>query len=181
MVNWIRWPFLEYLLIIIRAVVKTTDSTRRAFLKQEYEQHVKPHIRTSTYFRQIHDTINLDGATTWSSETPFCLVLEWMETTLAHIPSESYYQNPLIIYKIFEALLEGSAQLARYGQVHSGALCQPGDFGNRTLTRDNFPDFKPANILISALDGSSPPNVKIGDLGLGRYKGHWSMALSDLR
>lgn len=70
----------------------------------------------------MHDTINLDGVTTRSPEIPSCLVLEWMEKTLAQLPSESYYRNPLIAYKVFEALLEGSAQLARYSQVHSGAL-----------------------------------------------------------
>lgn len=120
-----KMAVLNYLLIFIRAVVKTTDSTRWEFLRREYGQHVKPYIQTSTYFRQIHDTINLDGASTLSPETPCCLVLEWMETTLAQLPSESYYQNPLIVYKVFEALLEGSAQLARYGQFHSGALCNP--------------------------------------------------------
>lgn len=108
-----------------RAVIKTTDSARWESLKREYNQHVKSYIQSSTYFRQMCDTINPENATTWSSENPFCLVLEWMETTLAQLPPESYYQNPLIVYKIFEALLEGSAQLARHGQVHSGASYDP--------------------------------------------------------
>ncbi|KAL1858836.1 hypothetical protein Daus18300_009834 [Diaporthe australafricana] len=101
------------------AVIKTSDSNHWESLKREYNQHSKPYIQSSPYFRQMHDTINPENITTWSPERPFCLVLEWMETTLAQLPAESYYQNPLIVYKIFQALLEGSAQLAKSGQIHS--------------------------------------------------------------
>jgi hypothetical protein len=72
----------------------------------------------------MYDTIN--DQTSWTSETPFCLVLEWMDTTLAEVPFEKHTQGPVLIADIFKTTLEAFAELQKEKLVYSGTPFAPG-------------------------------------------------------
>lgn len=64
------------------------------------------------YFRAIYDIIsdpkNLNED---AGDSPPCLVLKWMDYTLAQVPSERYPQNYILIKAIVDAVLFGLVTL----------------------------------------------------------------------
>ncbi|CZS95451.1 hypothetical protein WAI453_011374 [Rhynchosporium graminicola] len=115
-------------------LIKTTTPERRKFLSQEHDVYCKPAISSSPFVRKLYDKIS----------DPPCLVLEWMDQTLAEVPPETQFRNDALYKAIFEAGLHAVTALYDENLVHA--------------------DLKPDNILIS--DITSPePTVKIGDLG----------------
>ncbi|KAL2072517.1 hypothetical protein VTL71DRAFT_11860 [Oculimacula yallundae] len=95
----------------------------------------------------LYDIIN--DPIGWTAQKPFCLAFEWMDTTLAEVPFEQYMKDPILVAKIVEVCLEAFVELEREHLVYS--------------------DLKPANVLISNVDGLL--KVKIGDLGLAGPEG----------
>ena len=148
-----------------RAVVKTADvndKVQRECLLREYNNYRRPWIASSKNFRKIYDTVN--DQTNWTAQKPFCLALEWMDTTLAVMPSESHVQSPVLVASILKTVLEGFAELEREHLVYSGTPFAPRD-SHLHIYMLSTADLKPSNILISSIDGPCP-EVKIGDLGL---------------
>ena len=104
-----------------RAVVKTADvnnRVQRECLLREYNNYRRPSIASSKNFRKIYDTVN--DQTSWTAQKPFCLALEWMDTTLADIPSESHIQSPVLVASILKTVLGGFGELEREHLIYSG-------------------------------------------------------------
>ncbi|KUJ07410.1 kinase-like protein [Mollisia scopiformis] len=72
-----------------------------------------------------------------------------MDTTLAEVPFEEHMKDPVLVANIVKVCLEAFVELEKEHLVYS--------------------DLKPANVLISSVDGLS--KVKIGDLGLAGPEG----------
>ncbi|KAH9224447.1 kinase-like domain-containing protein [Leptodontidium sp. 2 PMI_412] len=72
-----------------------------------------------------------------------------MDTTLAEVPFEEHMKDPALIANIVKVCLEAFVELEKEHLVYS--------------------DLKPANVLISSVDGLS--TVKVGDLGLAGPEG----------
>lgn len=111
---------------LARAVVKTADvndKVQRECLLREYNNHRRPRIASSKHFRKIFDTI--DDQTSWTAQKPFCLALEWMDTTLADIPTESHIENPVLIASLFKTVLGGFGELEQEHIVYTGTPFAP--------------------------------------------------------
>ncbi|ESZ92265.1 hypothetical protein SBOR_7354 [Sclerotinia borealis F-4128] len=164
------------------AVVKSAvleNQTQVDCLVKEYKYYKKPSIESSRNFRKLCDIIN--DPIGWTAQKPFCLAFEWMDTTYAHV-------------KLFRRveLFGNAAQNGWY--ISSKAKYWPEtDSAQPTWTEDTtlaevpfgehmkdpvlvadivkvcLADLKPANVLISSVDGLS--KVKIGDLGLAGPEG----------
>lgn len=116
-------------------------------MSRDYETYKKPSVSQSPFILSLYDIIGgPEGCSSTSSDTPPCLVLEWMDYTLADIPSKAHRKDSALIRAIVEAGLLAITTLANEGLVHT--------------------DIKPNNVLVSDL-GTPRPRVKIGDLGLG--------------
>jgi serine/threonine protein kinase len=155
-----------------RAVVKTADvnnKVQRECLLREYNNHRRPRIASSQNFRKIFDTIN--DHTSWTAQKPFCLALEWMDTTLADISTDSHIENPVLIASILKTVLGGFGELEREHLVYTGMPFAP--LGVIIYIPDilSTAGLKPANVLVSDIDGPSL-EVKIGDLGLSSMPTH---------
>ncbi len=146
-----------------RAVVKSADlenQTQVDCLVKEYNYYKKPSIESSRNFRKLCDIIN--DPISWTAQKPFCLAFEWMDTTLAEIPFEQHMKDPVLVANIVKVCLEAFFELQKEHLVYSGMPFAPREFYHHSLSRA---DLKPANVLISSVNGL--PKVKIGDLGLG--------------
>jgi serine/threonine protein kinase len=146
-----------------RAVVKSADvenQTQVDCLVKEYKYYKKPSIESSRNFRKLCDIIN--DPIGWTAQKPFCLAFEWMDTTLAEVPFEEHMKDPVLVANIVKVCLEAFVELEKEHLVYSGMQFTPREFYRHSLSRA---DLKPANVLISSVDGLS--KVKIGDLGLG--------------
>ena len=56
----------------------------------------------------------------FDSDKPPCLALEWMDCTLADVPSEHYRRNYVLLEAILNAGLSGFATLHEEKLVHTG-------------------------------------------------------------
>lgn len=54
------------------------------------------------------------------NDKPACLVLEWMDCTLADLPRKHYLQRPSFLEAIVHAGLSGLATLSEENLVHTG-------------------------------------------------------------
>ncbi|CZT03806.1 uncharacterized protein RCO7_07568 [Rhynchosporium graminicola] len=132
------------------AVVKSADlenETQMDSLVKEYKYYRKPSIESSTNFRKLCDVIHVP--TGWTAQKPFCLAFEWMDTTLAEVPLEEHMKDPGLVANIVKVCLEAFVELEKEHLVYS--------------------DLKPANVLLSNVDGLF--EVKLGDLGLAGPEG----------
>ncbi|TVY18848.1 Cyclin-dependent kinase 20, partial [Lachnellula arida] len=132
------------------AAVKSADlenQTQVDCLVKEYKYYKKPSIESSRSFRKLYDIIN--DPIGWTAQKPFCLAFKWMDTTLAEVPFEEHMKDPVLVANIVKVYLEAFVELENEHLVYS--------------------NLKPANVLISSVDGLS--KVKIGDLGLARPDG----------
>ncbi|XMA16272.1 hypothetical protein WAI453_009063 [Rhynchosporium graminicola] len=132
------------------AVVKSADlenETQMDSLVKEYKYYRKPSIESSTNFRKLCDVIHVP--TGWTAQKPFCLAFEWMDTTLAEVPFEEHMKDPGLVANIIKVCLEAFVELEKEYLVYS--------------------DLKPANVLLSSVDGLF--EVKLGDLGLAGPEG----------
>ena len=109
---------------LVRVVIKTAppdNKAARESLKREYNAYRISSIASNPYFRAIYDIIsdpkNLDEDT---SDSPPCLVLEWMDCTLAQVPSKRYLQNYILIKAIIDAVLFGLVTLDKEKLVNTG-------------------------------------------------------------
>ena len=110
----------------IRAVVKTADvkdQVQRECLLREYNNYRRPCIASSKNFRKMYDTVG--DQTSWTAQKPFCLALEWIDTTLADLPFESHIQSPVLVARILKTLLGGFGELEREHLVYSGTPFAP--------------------------------------------------------
>ncbi|KAF2811180.1 kinase-like protein [Mytilinidion resinicola] len=131
------------------AVIKTSsEKIILKTLKNEYNRHMNPAIRSSKHFRAMYDAVDIHNSST--NENPYCLAFEWMDCTLKDVCSGSHGRNSALHKNISGAVLGALADLESQQLVHT--------------------DIKNDNILISDLDGPSPV-VKLGDLGLVRSEG----------
>jgi serine/threonine protein kinase len=118
------------------AVVKSADlenQTQVDCLVKEYKYYKKPSIESSRNFRKLCDIIN--DPIGWTAQKPFCLAFEWMDTTLAEVPFEEHMKDPILVANIVKVCLEAFVELEKEHLVYS--------------------DLKPANVLISSVDGLS--------------------------
>ncbi|KAI2033761.1 hypothetical protein LOZ03_006724 [Ophidiomyces ophidiicola] len=76
---------------------------------------------------------------------PFCLALEWMDTTLEDVPAVIPLRSTALAKAVVEASLHAFVAADQEGLVYT--------------------DLKPSNVLLSGVDGPSP-QAKIGDLGV---------------
>ncbi|TVY57777.1 hypothetical protein LCER1_G000921, partial [Lachnellula cervina] len=121
-----------------RLVEKLGDNT---VLSPVFKAEVLPGFQSSKTYM----------ACCWTTQKPFCLAFEWMDTTLAEVPFEEHVNDPVLVANIVKVCLEAFVELEKR------ASC---------LFRAKL---KPANVLISSVDGLS--KVKIGDLGLAGPEG----------
>ncbi|KAI9819652.1 MAG: hypothetical protein M1826_001113 [Phylliscum demangeonii] len=124
---------------------QSDNKAARRCLKWESAAYAIPSIASSPYFRAMYDIIGdpkkLDDESDSVDSLP-CLALEWMDCTLAQVPSQHHLQNYILINAITHAVLSGLVTL-----------------GEEKLY------IKPDNILLSDVN-TDHPTVKIGDLGL---------------
>ena len=136
------------------------NETQVDSLVREYSYYKKPFIESSRNFRKLCDIIN--DPKDWTDQKPFCLAFEWMDTTLTEASFEEHMKDPVLVANIIKVCLEAFAELEKEHLVYTGKLLIFWMFEGHLLS---IPDLKPANVLISTIDGQS--EVKIGDLGLG--------------
>ena len=108
----------------VRVVIKTAPPNNKAAresLKREYNAYRISSIASNPYFRAIYDIIsdpkNFDED---AGESPPCLVLEWMDCTLAQVPFERHLQNYILIKAIMDAILFGLVTLDKEKLVNTG-------------------------------------------------------------
>ncbi|KAI1977064.1 hypothetical protein LOZ53_006453 [Ophidiomyces ophidiicola] len=128
------------------AVIKTTDPqvcSKKNSLFREYKYHKASSINACPSIRKMYDTIN--DPNDWTAEKPFCLALEWMDTTLEDVPAVIPLRSTALAKAVVEASLHAFVAADQEGLVYT--------------------DLKPSNVLLSGVDGPSP-QAKIGDLGV---------------
>lgn len=142
--------------------MKTTnpnDGIQRRLMLNELNHHGRQSIAPRPSIRKMYDTTNTPNS--WTVENPFCLALEWMETTLADVPCILPLRSPILVRNVVKAVLQALAAVEREGLVYSGTPCTS-ESSAQTLSKI---DLKPSNVLLSGIDGPSP-KAKLGDLGL---------------
>ncbi|KAL9123799.1 MAG: hypothetical protein Q9217_006810 [Psora testacea] len=142
------------------AIVKTANWDRYPWLERERDAYRRPSIRNSPHIRRMYDEINdFQRAKDFEDKAafkdavekqPYCLVLEFMSTTLKELDPEKYKNNLLFMAALFRGMIEGTQDIKKAGIKNNDAV---------------WTDAKPENMLCSDVDGPSPV-VKISDLGL---------------
>lgn len=78
-------------------------------------------IASHPCFRAMYDIIgdpkNLDND---AADSPPCLVLEWMDCTLAQVPSKRHLQDHILIKAIIDAVLSSLVTLDKEKLVNTG-------------------------------------------------------------
>ena len=108
----------------VRAVIKTASPNNKAAresLKREYNAYRISSIASNPYFRAIYDIIsdpkNLNED---AGDSPPCLVLEWMDRTLAQVLSKRHLQNCILIKAAMDAVLFGLVTLDKEKLINTG-------------------------------------------------------------
>lgn len=113
---------------LIRAVVKTCSNGPDQFLlAREYGNYQIPDIASSPYIRQMYEAIGLpqkqDKTSMSSALHPPCLILEWMDTDLWHVPSKSYRNDAELPKTVCRSVLSALEVFRKHGKVHTGSYC----------------------------------------------------------
>lgn len=87
-------------------------------LVKEYNYYQKPAIESSGNFRGLRDVVN--DPVGWTAQKPFCLVFEWMDTTLAEVPLEEPVEDLVLVANIVKVCLEAFVELEKERLVYSG-------------------------------------------------------------
>jgi hypothetical protein len=119
-------PFVAYHLI--RAVVKTcSNELDQGLLEREYGNYQVPDIATSPYIRQMYEAIGLpqeQSKTSISSGLqPPCLILEWMDTDLWHVPSKPFRNDAELPKIVCRSVLSALEIFRKQGKTHTGLFC----------------------------------------------------------
>lgn len=149
----------------MRALIKSgspEDKGTLESLHREYMVYRKPRIASSTHIRSIIDIV-CDHQKP-DSDKPSCLVLDWLDCTLADLPYKDHCNNYVLLSSIVRAGLLSLAALHEEGLVHTGMQHMLVPFHVFTEA-----DCKPANILLSNVS-TEYPTIKLGDLGSGKSR-----------
>ncbi|KAF2476364.1 kinase-like protein [Lindgomyces ingoldianus] len=138
--------------VLIKTATPGNEDTRKS-LEREYNTYQSPTIASSPCIRALYDVVGDPRDLTSCGSA--CLVLEWMDHTLAELRPESVRNNYTLLKAFIRASLSALDAFKQEGLAYI--------------------DVKSANVLLSNIDTGNPI-VKIADLGLACPEGSLKFA-----
>jgi serine/threonine protein kinase len=158
------------------AMVKTAcEPQQKISLSREHYHYTLSDIASCSYIRTMLDVVDLDqedapveAKMVATVKEPQCLVFEWMDHDLRHVPSDHYRQNSILPKIIAKSVLSALTLFkSPFDAIHSGECAAlSSTFG--IYPAKWYTDINPNNVFLSDIDGLSPV-VKLGDLGSSMF------------
>lgn len=111
---------------LIRAIVKTCSSDLdQILLAREYRSYQIPDFATSPYIRHMLEAIGMPQEQGNNSIAPAlhppCLIFEWMDTDLWHVPSKPFRNDTELPKVVCRSVLSALAIFKKHGKTHTGS------------------------------------------------------------